>query len=134
MEQTRKELHQSPKYDRFLHSSVGDDGRGASISVLSMLARLGVDPWEEASELAALPEDSARQRLDALMARFTDAPSLSGARSKVVARLVGVLPREVAEPAGWRSRAAIASSRRLDLWLVTIGTIFVLITILAGGE
>lgn len=86
-------LGQDPKYERFLFAPVGEDGRGASVSVLSMLARLNVDPWREASDLTAMPEGSARQRLDALLARFTDVPGLIAARSEVVSRLLAFLPR-----------------------------------------
>lgn len=82
-----------PKYDKFLQSSVGDDRRGAGITVLSMLARLGVDPWREASELASMPEGRAHQRLDALMARFTGVPSWVPSRNDVVSRLLVFLPR-----------------------------------------
>ena len=81
-----------PKYDKFLQSSVGDDRRGTGVTVLSMLARLGVDPWREASDLAAMPESSARKRLDALMARFGDVPSWVPSRNDVISRLLSFLP------------------------------------------
>ena len=102
--QTR--LSMNPQYDRFLHATVGDDLRGTSVTVLTMLARLGVDPWTEASDLAAMPDDTARPRLEALMARFTDVPSLISARSEVVSRLLAVLPRggDAALPDGQVSR------------------------------
>ena len=50
------QLGQDPKYEPFLYAPVGDDRRGATVTVLSMLARLGVDPWGEAAGLASLPE------------------------------------------------------------------------------
>ena len=40
----------------FLFASVGDEQNGMPLSVLSALTRLGVDPWEEAARLAALPK------------------------------------------------------------------------------
>ena len=75
------------KFDHFLQTPVGDDQKGSSVTVLSMLARLGVDPWREASDLAALSKGSAWERLDGLMARFTDVPSLIAERADVVTRL-----------------------------------------------
>lgn len=81
------------KYDKFLQSSVGDDKRGAGVTVLSMMARLGIDPWREASKLAAMPKDSAHQRLDALLARFTDVPSWVPSRRDVGLRLLTFLPQ-----------------------------------------
>lgn len=87
-------LEQDTRYAPFLHNAVGEDARGASVTVLSMLARLGVDPWQEASELAAMPAAAARQRLGLLMARFGDVPSAVPARVEFVARLLAFLPRE----------------------------------------
>jgi len=58
-----------------------------------MLARLGVDPWREAAELAELPEDSARKRLARLTARFSDVPSLALEHGAIAVRLIALLPR-----------------------------------------
>ncbi|WP_404426332.1 hypothetical protein [Thalassospira australica] len=80
------------KYDQFLQTSVGDDKKGTSVTVLSMLARLGLDPWQEASDLAALPKKSAWDRLDGLAARFTDVPSLIAERADAVTRMIASLP------------------------------------------
>ncbi|OSQ27674.1 hypothetical protein TH468_20195 [Thalassospira sp. MCCC 1A03138] len=80
------------KYDQFLQMPVGDDSKGTSVTVLSMLARLGLDPWQEASDLAALPRKSAWERLDGLVARFTDVPSVIAGRAEAVSRMIAGLP------------------------------------------
>jgi hypothetical protein len=49
------QLGQDPQFEPFLYAPLGEDRRGSSVTVLSMLARLGVDPWSEASELSRLP-------------------------------------------------------------------------------
>jgi hypothetical protein len=41
-----------------------------TLSVLSALARLNVDPWAEAARLSALPKYMAAQRLASLFARL----------------------------------------------------------------
>ena len=46
-------------FDPFLLESVGVDENGMTVSVLSTLARLGLDPWEEAGRLAVLPKKAA---------------------------------------------------------------------------
>jgi hypothetical protein len=38
------------------HASVGDDNNGMPLTALSTLARMDVDPWEEASKLTRLPQ------------------------------------------------------------------------------
>ena len=45
-------------YDNFLYAPVGESAHGALLTVLSVLARQNVDPWEEAAELSRLPPDS----------------------------------------------------------------------------
>jgi hypothetical protein len=46
-------------YDAFLFESLGVEDNGMDLSVLSALARTGVDPWAEAKRLAALPRQAA---------------------------------------------------------------------------
>ena len=87
------QLGQDPKFEPFLSASVGDDRRGTTVTVMSMLARLGLAPWGEAAGLASLPEGAARKRLGPLIAQFTDVPSFGPTRSKAVSRLLAVLPR-----------------------------------------
>jgi|AntRauTorcE11898_2_1112593.scaffolds.fasta_scaffold14212_2 hypothetical protein len=101
MAHTPTPLGQDPRYQRFLSAPVGEDRRGGSVTVLSMLARLGVDPWGEASDLANLPEGAARQRLEALMSRFHDVSTPVPDQSRIVSVLVALLPGQAstAKPA-----------------------------------
>jgi len=55
------------EFDRFLYASVGDDQNGMPLTVLSALARMDVDPWEEASKLTQLPPESAVTQLASLL-------------------------------------------------------------------
>ncbi len=81
-------------FDGFLSAGVGEDRRGAEVTFLSMLARLGVDPWIEASELAVMSEVPASKRLDALIAQFKDVPALFSDRGNVTLELLALLPRK----------------------------------------
>ncbi|MCK7611713.1 hypothetical protein [Roseibium sediminicola] len=108
-------LRQDPQYDLFLQALVGDDVRGTSVTVLSMLARLGVDPWVEAATLAHSGEAAARQRLEALLGRFTDVPLFGPARAMAVSRLIACLPR-IGKNASAPRPTAISI-----YWLVGIG-------------
>jgi hypothetical protein len=53
------------EFDNFLLAPIGDDNNGMLLSVLSALARLDVDPWEEAAVLARLPGDVATRAIRA---------------------------------------------------------------------
>jgi hypothetical protein len=56
------------QFNDFLFASVGEDGNENFLSVLSALARLDIDPWEEAAALARLTRESAIERLTSIIA------------------------------------------------------------------
>ncbi len=80
-------------FDTFLYASVGEDRNGNAVTVLSTLARLGVDPWSEAADLSDLTRDDARTRLGALLTRFSDVPALVREHGPITARLLDLLPK-----------------------------------------
>jgi hypothetical protein len=51
----------TPEFDEFLFARINADTEETPLSMLSVLARLGLDPWEEAAKLAQLPRASAAQ-------------------------------------------------------------------------
>ncbi len=76
------------------------------LSVLSALARLNLDPWQEAAKLAVLPVEVATERLTSLIAALPDAPSERLSPGTIAARLVALLPR-TARPNVESQRTAI---------------------------
>jgi hypothetical protein len=78
------------EFDDFLFAPIGEDRNGMLLSVLSALARLDVDPWKEAEELAQLPRETAAQRLASLIAALPGGPLDPSA---VATRLITLLPR-----------------------------------------
>jgi hypothetical protein len=81
-----------PEFDEFLCAPIGADRNGTGLSVLSALARLNVDPWQEATSLARMPREAAVVRLTALI----DAPPNEGTigiPTTIAADLVALLPR-----------------------------------------
>ena len=81
-----------PEFERFLSASVGEDRNGHVVTVLSTLARLGLDPWNETAELVSLGRDVARARLGTLLARFRDVPTLASDHGRVARDLSQLLP------------------------------------------
>ena len=79
-------------YDGFLYAFVGEDRRGSMVTVLSTLARLGHDPWKEASALAGLSDEAASTRMGVLLAMFGDVPALYRENETVARKLVSLLP------------------------------------------
>lgn len=82
-----------PEFDDFLYAALNADKDEMPLSVLSALARLNVDPWEEAAELSELAKIPAAQRLASLIVqlpggRWTDTESRT-----IADRLIELLPR-----------------------------------------
>ncbi|MGR0188906.1 hypothetical protein [Azospirillum aestuarii] len=84
-------LHQSD-LNEFLSAPLWDEENGSRLSVLSALARLGIDPWAEAARLAALPRDAAASALAVILRRLpTQQPEAPDA-VVTADRLVKLLP------------------------------------------
>ncbi len=80
-------------YNVFLFGSLGQDATGTEVTVLSALSRLGIDPWQEAARLAALPREAAAEALAAAILQLPDRTWLAGEAAKTAARLVSLLPK-----------------------------------------
>lgn len=84
------------EFDDFLFAPIGEDGNGMLLSVLSALARLDFDPWEEAAKLAQLPEETATRKLASLIAALPDGPAARPDPGMIAPRLIALLPRRAA--------------------------------------
>jgi len=76
----------------FLFASVGDQQNGMPLNVVSALTRLGVDPWEEAGRLAALPRALAAETLAPMIARLPIGRPQPSDHLAISQRLVALFP------------------------------------------
>ena len=76
----------------FLFASVGDQQNGMPLNVVSALARLDVDPWEEAARLARLPKSLAADALEPMIARLPIFRQQQSDNLVITQRLVELLP------------------------------------------
>jgi hypothetical protein len=83
------------EFDAFLYASVGDRSDGPLLSVLSVLARLDIDPWQEAATLARMSPDKAVWRMAALIETLPGEPSAHMNAKTIATRLVALLPRQI---------------------------------------
>lgn len=81
-----------PEMDPFLFASVGEEVDGIPLSVLSVLARLGLDPRNEAARLSHLTSKAAASQLGRLFARLPDRPWTSSEIRRIASKLVELLP------------------------------------------
>jgi len=121
----------TPEFNVFLFAMVGTDSRGGQLSVVSALARLDLDAWEEAAALARLPRAAAAQHLSALLRKFPEIPYIRQEAGAIAARLVALLPAATAlrsSSNGARSRRVAASTAlalgMLMVYVVMIGLQF----------
>lgn len=94
------------------------------VSVLSALARLDVDPRQEAANLAQLPPDTAIRRLTSLIAAL---PGSSSAQADP-ARLIALLPHRTGPnvaPHGSLAGAGTAIDFRAVVRVVVLNAVFV---------
>lgn len=105
---------QNRTFDRFLFAPIVEHD-GLPLSVLSALAREGLDPWQEAERLGRLPHDEAIDSLAVTIWR-SNSKALSPTQAGILAaRLVELLPAEKAAPS---SRQPAADADLIVMLLV----------------
>jgi hypothetical protein len=93
-------------FDDFLYAPIREDRSGLPLSVVSALARLDVDPWEEAAKLAAMSGEAATQRLSQLIASLPAQPPIDPECRGIAARLIALLPQRPVTAAPTHKNAA----------------------------
>jgi len=118
--------------DDFLFAPVGQEFDGTPQTLATGLARLGVDPWEEAAELAKLAREPAMQRLASRLEAMPDRSSSAEDTVKLTIHLLALLhraaPRKSSQPDTPLPLRAARPSKRVNVaiyWL--IGVIFMLL-------
>jgi hypothetical protein len=121
-------------YDEFLYAPVGESSNGALLTVLSVLARQNVDPWEAAADLSRLPNDTAARRLTSLI---TASPSRSSTvdQAAMAHRLIALLPSRTApadsKPAPNDSRGEAPMHRIPPTAILTVIAIYICVMFLS---
>jgi hypothetical protein len=109
-----------PELEPFLYAEIGQEENGMVLTVASAFARLGLDPWQQASVLARLSEAAATASLASLIGRLQFASHSEVPRGEVLAiasRLVPLLPKEAELPRPGEAAAAAPSRGSIAVWL-----------------
>src|SRR6266481_5090150 len=88
------------------------------LSVLSALARLNLDPWEEATHLAAMTKADARRALVSTLDLVSGRSWTPSEAEKTAARLVHLLPEQRVGATLAAGGIAGVRSQRTNYWLV----------------
>jgi hypothetical protein len=89
----------------FLFADIGTEANGTTLSVLSVFARGGSDPWTEAARLAALPKAVAADALAHMIAGMPKSLWALPDAFVIAVRLIGLLPARPAVAEGIRRTA-----------------------------
>jgi hypothetical protein len=122
------------EFDAFLFAPIGAEKNGMLVSVLSALARLDIDPWREAAELARMPKGAASRRVASLIEGLEIASPTPLEPETVAARLVALLPGVFAPSASSEALLAggvVVSSRNV---LYAVLFCLVLVVAMAGAN
>jgi hypothetical protein len=120
------------EFDAFLFAPVGDQA-GMPISVVTVLARLDVDPWQEAARLAALAPAAAAQQVASMLKTIPDPALQRDDVLTIASRLVARLPRPTPAAATPMQALSVASEtpaarHRANVLFLAIYLIFMVAT------
>lgn len=118
-----------PEFNEFLFDSIGLDQYGRSLSVVSALARLDLDAWAEAAQLARLPRDAAADKLSVLIRMLTECPQAVRDSHKIAVRLVALLPSR-AVLAGQKAAPAAVVDQAGKFGFSTIWFVLIIVMLL----
>lgn len=93
----------------FLYADVGTELNGSVLTMLSVLARLGQDPWAEAARLTTLPKAAAIDVLAQSIRKMPLGPRAFTETIATASRLLLLLPVGFQSP-GQSIRAAVTAS------------------------
>ena len=93
-----KQTSLGSEFDAFLFAPVGEDDKQMLVSVVSALARLNMDPWEEARTLSLLSGKAATTRLSSLAALMSGTVSETLDAGSIEERLAKLLPTQEKPP------------------------------------
>jgi hypothetical protein len=99
----------------FLFAEVGTESNGSMLTVLSVLARLGQDPWAQAAQWAKLPKADIIERLASSIAQMPLPPQALRDARQTASRLILLLPAFAGGPK--QAGSATATQPTLPRWV-----------------
>jgi hypothetical protein len=100
----------------FLFAEVGEELNGSPLTILSVLARLGKDPWAEAAKWVSMPKATIIDRLTQSISQMPLSPqALTDARA-TASRLILLLPSQTSAPR--QAEATVAGMASVPKWVL----------------
>jgi hypothetical protein len=111
------------RYDDFLFASICEEANGMRLSVLSALARMNIDPWEEATRLAAMPRAIAEKALVSTLGLTQNKICNLSEAEAIGARLVRLLPQPSDESTTVTNNIEAVRAQRTRYFLLCVAIV-----------
>lgn len=111
------------EFNEFLYAVVGEEKSGIRLTVLSALARIGLDPWREAARLSDLPREAATRALASIVQGLPEGDWKASDSWAIADRLIHNLPNRGSPAAGSPQERFVDDKRskfRVPKWLFWI--------------
>ena len=111
------------EFNDFLFAFVGEEKSGQQLTVLSALARLGLDPWGEAARLAGLSRDAATRALTVTIGTLPEGDWEQADAPSIASRLIDLLPNRrspMTGPAPTSTAKAGGAKPGIPRWMIWI--------------
>ena len=109
------------KYNDFLFAPIDEQANGMQLSVLSALARMNVDPWEEAARLATMSPGEAEWTLVATLSKVPERTWSLSESEGIAKRLVQRLPHARYPAPNVGTEVKRDRARLINYWLMWLG-------------
>jgi hypothetical protein len=120
MVQTKRGFFGGHEFDDFLFATVWKEENGMLLSVQSALARLDVDPWQEAACLSHLKPEIAAGELARLIASLPEFGLVDRDSTSIAHRLIGLLPRAAESSVARKPSSAVGRNAIVILAVLAI--------------
>jgi hypothetical protein len=117
--------------NEFLFAPVGTEANGMTLSLVSVFARQGDDPWREAGRLAGLPKPEAIESLARIIVGMPTSIWPLPAATAIAVRLITLLPTRLGDSGHSRQALAHGAKAARVFW---IGLVLVCIACAAAYE
>jgi hypothetical protein len=122
------------EFNDFLFAPIGTEKNEMLLSVLSALARLGIDPWQEAARLTLLPKELATQRLTSMVEGLPGGQWAPSDSRIIAARLVQLLPARNNTKASSNSMApSVAANSGFHQMIRSLTVIWLIFAVMCGA-
>jgi len=125
-----------PDLDKFLYAAVGEQQEAVTLTMISALVRLDLDPWDEASRLSALEKPEAGAQLAETISRLTGTRWTFPEARRIADALVELLPRraQTHEAPQGASTKGLRVAPGKKFWLACLLVAAALLGVAAIGE